>query len=79
MEQIKIVDIGIFISGDNLLQFYLESSEQDKFLILYVFIKLGLLQVKLLIYITYHIVYIWANYATVNSIYFLGERSDLCE
>lgn len=32
----------------NLLQFYLESTERDKYLILYVFLKLGLLQVKLL-------------------------------
>lgn len=35
--------------GDNnLLQFYLESTDKDKFLILYVFLKLGLLQVYLL-------------------------------
>jgi ATP-dependent RNA helicase DDX56/DBP9 len=31
----------------NLLQFYLEAAEDDKFLIVYVFIKLGLLQVGL--------------------------------
>ncbi len=30
----------------HILQFFLESSEQDKFLILYVFLKLGLLQVN---------------------------------
>jgi len=28
------------------MQFYLKSTEKDKFLILYVFIKLGLLQVR---------------------------------
>lgn len=33
-------------SQGNLLQFYLESTESDKYLILYVFLKLGLLQVK---------------------------------
>lgn len=32
-------------SQGNLLQFYLEATESDKFLILYVFLKLGLLQV----------------------------------
>jgi ATP-dependent RNA helicase DDX56/DBP9 len=35
----------------NLLQFYLESNENDKYLILYVFIKLGLLQGKGLIFV----------------------------
>lgn len=35
----------------NLLQFYLESTEADKYLILYVFIKLGLLQGKGLIFV----------------------------
>ena len=35
-------------SVGHLLQFYLESSEVDKYLILYVFIKLGLLQVLFL-------------------------------
>lgn len=32
-------------SSGNLLQFYLEAKEEDKFLVLYVFLKLGLLQV----------------------------------
>eukprot|EP01038_Epipyxis_sp_PR26KG_P004418 gene4418-6245_t len=36
---------------NHLLQFYLETTEQDKFLILYVFIKLGLLQGKGLIFV----------------------------
>lgn len=35
----------------HLLQFYLEASEQEKFLIIYVFIKLGLLQGKGLIFV----------------------------
>ena len=34
----------------NILQFYLESTEHDKYLILYVFIKLGLLQVYFFTY-----------------------------
>ena len=38
-------------SKGNLVQFYLESSENDKFLILYVFLKLGLLQGKGLIFV----------------------------
>lgn len=40
-----VVKVDDNVSNDNLLQFYLESSESDKFLIVYVFIKLGLLQV----------------------------------
>eukprot|EP01041_Mallomonas_annulata_P007912 gene7912-16197_t len=38
-------------STGHLLQFYLESTEHDKYLILYVFIKLGLLQGKGIIFI----------------------------
>ena len=41
-----VVKVDDNVSNDNLLQFYLESSESDKFLIIYVFIKLGLLQVR---------------------------------
>lgn len=40
-----VVKVDDNISNDSLLQFYLESSECDKYLVLYVFIKLGLLQV----------------------------------
>eukprot|EP01033_Poteriospumella_lacustris_P000910 gene911-653_t len=38
-------------SQGNLLQFYLEATESDKYLILYVFLKLGLLQGKGLIFV----------------------------
>ena len=49
----------------NILQFYLESTEHDKYLIIYVFIKLGLLQVKLLLLLSHQLL--------------LGKRANLCE
>ena len=40
-----IVKVDNDVQMNHLLQFYLEATESDKFLILYVFLKLGLLQV----------------------------------
>ena len=64
--------------ASNLMQFYLKSTEKDKFLILYVFIKLGLLQVSLFLFATFWMIFTGVTYFFVFMI-FAGQRFDLCE
>lgn len=63
-------------SASNLMQFYLKCTEKDKYLVLYVFIKLGLLQVRVTSHPKSSIAVLTVNIAACLS---AGQGSDLCE